>query len=57
MARRIATSDATAAALRTALSELVADAEVSRRLALLRADTRAEGGTARAADLIEDALG
>ncbi|MFF3868741.1 macrolide family glycosyltransferase [Micromonospora sp. NPDC001898] len=57
VARRIDTSDATAAALRTALSELVADVEVSRRLALLRAGTRAEGGTARAADLIEDALG
>ncbi|NBE85176.1 macrolide family glycosyltransferase [Micromonospora rubida] len=57
VARRIDTSDATAAALRTALGELVADAEVGRRRALLRADARAEGGTARAADLIEDALG
>jgi hypothetical protein len=29
----------------------------TRRLALLRAEARAEGGTMRAADLIEDMLG
>ncbi|MCX4472360.1 glycosyl transferase [Micromonospora sp. NBC_01655] len=57
VARRIDTSQATAVTLRTALSELVADAEVSRCLALLRAAARAEGGSTRAADLIEDMLG
>jgi MGT family glycosyltransferase len=57
VARRIDTPDATAATLRTALAELRADAEVTRRSALLRADAQAEGGTTRAADLIEDMLG
>jgi MGT family glycosyltransferase len=57
VARRIDTADATAAALRAALIELTTDPEVARRLALLRADARAEGGTTRAADLIEDMLG
>jgi UDP:flavonoid glycosyltransferase YjiC (YdhE family) len=57
VARRIDTADATAAALRAALIELTTDPEVARRLALLRADARAEGGTSRAADLIEDMLG
>jgi MGT family glycosyltransferase len=57
VARRIDTAAATAETLRTALSELVADAEVSRRSALLRAEARAEGGTKGAADLIEDMLG
>lgn len=47
---------ATAETLRAALSDLVADAEVARRSALLRADARAEGGTSRAADLIENML-
>ncbi|MGW5360701.1 macrolide family glycosyltransferase [Actinopolymorpha pittospori] len=56
VARRIDTADATAESLRTALTELRADAEVARRLAQLQADARAEGGTARAADLIEDML-
>ena len=45
VARRIDTPDATAEALRTALRELVADPEVARRSARLRADARAEGGT------------
>ncbi|MGW1060155.1 macrolide family glycosyltransferase [Micromonospora rubida] len=53
VARRIDTPDATAEALRAALGELVTDAEVTHRSARLRADARAEGGTARAADLIE----
>jgi MGT family glycosyltransferase len=57
VARRIDTPDATAETLRTALSELVADPEVGRRSARLRADARAEGGTTRAADLIEHMLG
>jgi MGT family glycosyltransferase len=57
VARRIDTADATAETLRTALGELVADAEVARRSARLRADARAEGGTTRAADLIEHMLG
>ncbi|ONH29859.1 macrolide family glycosyltransferase [Pseudofrankia asymbiotica] len=56
VARRLDTADATPDALRDALTSLVADAEVARRAALLRAETRAEGGTIRAADLIEDML-
>jgi MGT family glycosyltransferase len=56
VARRIDTPDATPETLRTALSELVADAEVTRRSMRLRADARAEGGTTRAADLIEHML-
>ncbi|MFJ5196668.1 macrolide family glycosyltransferase [Streptomyces sp. NPDC088394] len=57
VARRIDTEQATGEALRTALTELVADPEVARRSALLRAEARAEGGTPRAAGLIEDMLG
>lgn len=49
VARRIDTAQATAVALRTALTELVADEDVARRSAQLRAEARAEGGTARAA--------
>ncbi|WP_330172164.1 glycosyl transferase [Streptomyces sp. NBC_01498] len=57
VARRIDTADATPEALRTALLELTADPEVGRRTAQLRAQLLAEGGTRRAADLIESALG
>lgn len=57
VALRVDTEDATAETLRDALDRLVADPEVARRSALLRADARAEGGTTRAADLIEDVLG
>lgn len=57
VARRIDTEQATGEALRTALTDLVADPEVARRSAVLRAEARAEGGTSRAADLIEDMLG
>ncbi|MFD3491483.1 macrolide family glycosyltransferase [Streptomyces sp. NPDC058690] len=57
VARRIDTAQATAVALRTALTELVADEGVARRSAQLRAEARAEGGTARAAGLIEEMLG
>ncbi|MEU9848785.1 macrolide family glycosyltransferase [Streptomyces sp. NPDC047985] len=56
VARRVDTPDATAETLRNALNELVADTEVARRSAQLRADARAEGGTTRAADLIEGML-
>ncbi|MEN5075062.1 macrolide family glycosyltransferase [Isoptericola cucumis] len=57
VARRIDTDDATADALRSALLGLAADPEVARRSAQLRAEVRAEGGTTRAADLIEGMLG
>ncbi|MFI2781884.1 macrolide family glycosyltransferase [Streptomyces sp. ALB3] len=57
VARRLDTADATAVALRTALTGLVADAGVARRSARLRAEVRAEGGTARAAALVEEMLG
>ncbi|MFI6875916.1 macrolide family glycosyltransferase [Streptomyces sp. NPDC050400] len=57
VARRIDTADATADALRTALLELTGDPEVRRRSAELRAELLAEGGTRRAADLVENALG
>ncbi|MCK2215389.1 glycosyl transferase [Actinomadura sp. ATCC 31491] len=56
VARRVDTADATAEVLRAALTGLVADPEVARRLARLRAEARAEGGTTRAADLIEGLL-
>lgn len=56
VARRIDTEDATADALRTALIELVDDPAVADRSARLRAEARAEGGTMRAADLIEELL-
>jgi MGT family glycosyltransferase len=51
--RRLDTAEATASALRTALVELTADPEVAERLAAIRGELRAHGGTARAADLIE----
>ncbi|WP_443051602.1 glycosyl transferase [Streptomyces sp. NBC_00234] len=54
IARRIDTPDATAETLRAALKDLVTDPEVARRSAQLRTDARAEGGTRRAADLIEN---
>jgi MGT family glycosyltransferase len=56
VARRLDTADATPEALRSALLELTADPEVARRSARLRAEARAEGGTARAADLLEAML-
>ncbi|GAA0922383.1 glycosyltransferase [Streptomyces asiaticus] len=56
VARRFDTADATAGALRAALLELTTDPEVARTSARLRGEVRAEGGTGRAADLIEDAL-
>lgn len=57
VARRVDTEEATAESLRTALLELAADPEVARRSAELRAAARAEGGTPRAAGLIEELLG
>ncbi|MEV6220782.1 macrolide family glycosyltransferase [Nocardia fluminea] len=57
VARRIDTADATAANLRQALHDLVTDPEVAARSARLRAEAHAEGGTTRAADLIENTLG
>ncbi|MFI7670174.1 macrolide family glycosyltransferase [Nocardia sp. NPDC049526] len=56
VARRIDTAEATVEMLRNTLNELVTDAEVTRRSARLRADTQAEGGTERAADLIENII-
>ncbi|WP_026249212.1 macrolide family glycosyltransferase [Streptomyces sp. LaPpAH-108] len=56
VARRIDTAEATGERLRAALLELVTDPEVARRSAKLRAEARAEGGTRRAADLIEAML-
>ncbi|KJS55748.1 glycosyl transferase [Streptomyces rubellomurinus subsp. indigoferus] len=56
VARRLDTEQATAQALRAALLELVGDPAVPGRLAELSAAGRAEGGTRRAADLIEAEL-
>lgn len=56
IARRIDTADATAAALRTALLELTGDTGIAARCATLQTETRAQGGTGRAADLIEALL-
>ncbi|WP_063802019.1 macrolide family glycosyltransferase [Streptomyces sp. WM6378] len=56
VARRINTTDLTAAALRTALMELIGDPRIAARSAWLWAEVRAEGGTRRAADLIEEEL-
>ncbi|KUN88694.1 hypothetical protein AQJ64_01660 [Streptomyces griseoruber] len=55
-ARRLDTEAATAEALREAALALVDDPEVARRLTRVRAETAGEGGTRRAADLIEAEL-
>jgi MGT family glycosyltransferase len=57
VARQLTTEEATADTLRTAVLELTADPEVARRSAELRLRMAAEGGTRRAADLIEAELG
>lgn len=57
VARRVDTDDATADVLRSALVELTSDPDVAARVARLKAEVRAEGGTARAADLVEAELG
>jgi MGT family glycosyltransferase len=54
VARRL-DADAAPAALRAAVVELEADADVAARLAALRAELRAAGGAAGAADVIEAA--
>lgn len=56
VARRIDTADITAQTLRTALMELIGDPQVAARSAWLWSEVRAEGGTRRAADLIEEQL-
>lgn len=56
VARRVDTADATAETLRAALDDLVGDPERVDRSKQLQAAARAEGGTARAADLIENTL-
>lgn len=56
VARRIDTEDVTAGALRTALLELLDDPDRAARSAQLRTDAIAEGGTRRAADLVEGML-
>ncbi|MGD3106993.1 macrolide family glycosyltransferase [Streptomyces sp. YGL11-2] len=56
VARRIDAADVTAAALRTALMELIGDPQVAARSAWLWAEVRTEGGTRRAVDLIEEQL-
>lgn len=56
VARRIDTADATAGALRSALTALTGDPEVAARSARLRAQLLTEGGTDRAADLLEAEL-
>lgn len=57
VARRIDTVDATAGALRSAVDALLHDHAVAARLAELAHAARIEGGTSRAADLIEAELG
>jgi MGT family glycosyltransferase len=57
VARRLDIDTATPAELRETLLSLVGDPEVARRSAGLREQARAEGGTRRAADLIEAELG
>lgn len=56
VARRVDTADATPETLRAALNDLVTDPERADRSQQLQATARAEGGTQRAADLIEDML-
>ncbi len=56
VARRLDTPQATAQALRQAVDGLLDDGPVADRVAGLRQAVRSEGGTERAADLIEDAL-
>ncbi|SDJ61930.1 macrolide-inactivating glycosyltransferase [Streptomyces indicus] len=56
VARHVPAEEATAEVLREAVLALAADPEVARRLAELQAQTAAEGGTKRAADLVEAEL-
>lgn len=56
VARRLDTEEATADALRTTALALVDDPEVARRLGEIQAGMAQEGGTRRAADLVEAEL-
>ncbi|MFK0119398.1 glycosyltransferase [Streptomyces sp. NPDC090994] len=56
VARKLLTEEATAEALRTAALALVDDPEAARRLTEIQAEMAEEGGTRRAADLIEAEL-
>ncbi|PWI09913.1 glycosyl transferase [Streptomyces sp. NWU339] len=56
VARHLPTEEATALALRAAALDLAGDPEVARRLKELQAGMAQEGGTPRAADLIEAEL-
>ncbi len=56
VARRIDTEDATAELLRSTGESLVSDPDVARKLAGIAAEMAQEGGTRRAADLIEAEL-
>ncbi|MFJ7118746.1 macrolide-inactivating glycosyltransferase [Streptomyces albogriseolus] len=56
VARHLPAQEATADALRTAALALVDDPEVARRLKAVQAEMAEEGGTRRAADLIEAEL-
>ncbi|MEV0694559.1 macrolide-inactivating glycosyltransferase [Streptomyces sp. NPDC050388] len=56
VARHLPTEEATALALRAAALDLVGDPEVARRLKQIQAEMAQEGGTPRAADLIEAEL-
>lgn len=56
VARRLSTEEATAETLRATALSLVDDPEVARRLSEVRAGMAQEGGTRRAADLIEAEL-
>ncbi|WP_420036298.1 macrolide-inactivating glycosyltransferase [Streptomyces sp. cg28] len=57
VARHVPKEEATADALREAVLALVDDPEVARRLAAIQREMAEEGGTPRAADLIEAELG
>ncbi len=57
VARHVATEEATAETLREAVLALTDDPEVARRLKEIQEQMAAEGGTQRAADLIEAELG
>ncbi|WP_063775829.1 macrolide-inactivating glycosyltransferase [Streptomyces odonnellii] len=56
VARRLDTEEATPEALRKAVLAVASDPEVARRLDGIKREMAAEGGTPRAADLIEAAL-
>ena len=56
VARRVSTEEATAETLRSTALALVGDSEVTRRLKEIQAGMAGEGGTRRAADLIEAEL-